>query len=59
MLKTCMLKKTGIIKQHGTNRIFNTKHTVHSAVFIDKYYFSNNITRLINISFLLNGEIND
>lgn len=54
-----MLKKTGIKKQHKNNKVFNTKHIAHSLVFIDKYYFSNNIARLINISFLLEGEIND
>lgn len=59
MWKTWMLKKTGIKKQHKNNKVFNTKHIAHSLVFIDKYYFSNNIARLINISFLLEGEIND
>ena len=54
-----MLKKTGIKKQHSTNTFFNIKNGVYFPVFIDKYYFSNNITRLINISFLLKGEIND
>lgn len=59
MLKTYMLKKTGKNEQHKTNRIFNTKYTVYYPVFIDKYDFYNNMTRLINISFLLKGEIND
>jgi len=54
-----MLKKTGINEQHKINRIFNTKYTVYSPVFIDKYDFYNNMTRFINISFLLKGEIND
>ena len=54
-----MLKKTGKIKEHKHNRVFNIKDAVYYPVFIDRYYFFNNITRLINISFLLKGEIND
>lgn len=59
MWKTSVLKKRGLKKQHENNTVFNMKHTVHSPVFIDKYDFFNNMTRLINISFLLEGEIND